>query len=144
MNKLSKLAVALGSAVLCLNVAYSSGQPTRFLGPTLKAGYTSNINNYTAYSLAGEAGVKDFRAGGTLGWKLQQNQYLKVSAEYLWQDISYQFFTGTTTQWVQQGALGAGYVYEFLGYSYDPHLDLNAYVSHAPSKSLGNRFGVTT
>ena len=76
--------------------------------------------------------------GGTLGWKLQDNQYLKVSAEYLWQDIKYSFNFGNTNQWVQQGAVGAGYLYEFLGYSYDPQFNLNAYLSHAPNKSLHN------
>lgn len=136
MKKLSKLVLTLGSVILCSQVTYASNQPTTFLGPTLKAGYTSTYNNYSAYSVLGEAGLKNFRLGGTLGWKLEQNQYAKISAEYLWQDVTYHFFSGNTDQWVQQGALGAGYLYEFQGYSYDPHFDLNAYVSHAPSKSL--------
>ena len=144
MKKLSKLALVLGASMLSFNVAYASSQPTTFLGPTLKAGYTSTINDYTAYSLLGEAGVKNFRANGTLGWKLEQNQYFKVSAEYLWQDIDYHFFTGSTSQWVTQGAVGAGYLYEFLGYAYEPHFDLTAYYSHAPDKSVGTKNGFIT
>lgn len=141
MKKLSKWAAALGTIFLCFTSASASNQPTTFLGPTLKGGYTSTMNDYTAYSVLAEAGVKNFRAGGTLGWKLEQNQYLKVSAEYLWQNIKYNFLSGDTEQWVQQGALGAGYLYEFNEYCYQPHLDVNAYLSHAPSKTLGNRFG---
>lgn len=141
MKKLAKLIFAVCGTLLCFNTAYASSNPTTFLGPTLKGGYTSTINNYTAYSVLGEAGLKNFRVGGTLGWKLEQNQYFKVSAEYLWQDITYNFFAGNTDQWVQQGAIGAGYLYEFNGYCYDPHFDLNAYLSHAPSKSLSTVFG---
>jgi hypothetical protein len=142
MKKLSKLALLLGASLLSCNVALASNQPTTFIGPTLQAGYTSTINDYTAYSLLGEAGVKNFRANGTLGWKLQQNQYVKLSAEYLWQDIAYRFFSGSTTQWVQQGAVGAGYMYEFLGYAYEPHIDVTAYYSHAPDKSVGAKNGL--
>ncbi len=137
MKKLSRL-VAFVSAFLCFSAAFATNSPTTFLGPTLKGGFTSTLNDYTAYSVLGEAGVKNFRAGGTLGWKLEQNQYLKVSAEYLMQEITYSFLTGNTDQWVRQGALGAGYLYEFVGYQYDPHFNLNAYISHAPSKTLGN------
>jgi hypothetical protein len=144
MKKLSKLALVLAASMLSVNLAHASSQPTTFVGPTLKAGYTRNINDYSAYSLLGEAGVKNFRAGGTLGWKLEENQYLKVSAEYLWQNINYHFFSGNTMRWVQQGALGAGYLYEFLGYNYEPHIDVNAYVSHAPSRSIGTRNGFVT
>lgn len=135
MKILSKLTLTLGSMILCFTAAYAN-DPTTFLGPTVKGGYTSTFNNNTAYSVLGEAGLKNFRAGGTVGWKLEQNQYIKVSAEYLVQDITYQFSTGNSDQWVQQGAIGGGYLYEFQGYCYAPQFDLNAYLSHAPSKSL--------
>lgn len=137
MKILSKITLALVSIILCFSAAYAN-DPTTFLGPTLKGGYTNTINNNMAYSFLGEAGLKNFRAGGTLGWKLEQNQYIKVSAEYLLQDITYRFATGNTDQWVQQGAIGGGYLYEFQGYCYDPQFDLNAYLSHAPSKSLNS------
>lgn len=140
MSKFTKLAI-LGGALLCFSASYASNNPSTFLGPTLKGRYTSTFNNNTAYSVLGELGVKNLRAGGTLGWKLQENQYIKVSGEYLMQDITYSFLSGHSDQWVQQGALGAGYLYEFNGYSYDPHFNLNAYVSHAPSKTLGNVAG---
>jgi hypothetical protein len=64
-----------------------------------------------------------------------------VSGEYLWQKITYSFFSGNPDEWVQQGALGAAYQYDFLDYSYLPQFDLSAYVSHAPSKTLGTITG---
>ncbi len=142
MKNLLKRSLVLGSTLLCLSTVHASSGPTTFLGPTLQGAYTSSINNNSAYSLLGEAGIKNFRVGGTLGWKAEENQYLKVSAEYLTQDITYSFITGNSNQWVSQGALGAGYLYEFAG-NYQPHFDLNAYVSHAPSKSLSTINGTT-
>lgn len=141
MNKLSKLALTLGSTLVCLNTAYASGppntdHPTTFLGPTAHVGFTSTLADMFAYSLAGEAGVKNYRAGVTLGWKIDCNQYLKVSAEYLWQKITYAFYAGNTEQWVHQGALGAAYEYDLVDFAYAPQFDLSAYISHAPSKTL--------
>jgi len=122
----------------------NTDDPKTFLGPTARVGFTSTLNNYTAYNIAGEAGIKNFRLGGTLGWKLTENQWLKISGEYLWQKITYAFFSGNTDKWVDQGALGAGYQYDFLNYSYQPQFGLNAYVSHAPNKSLSTVTGKFT
>jgi hypothetical protein len=141
MKKLFILALVFISTLLLYGAAYSNNNHTTFLGPTAAVGFTSALNDYTAYSVAGEAGLKNFRIGGTLGWKLAENQGFKVSGEYLWQKITYSFFSGNPDEWVQQGALGAAYQYDFLDYSYRPEFDVSAYVSHAPSKTLGTVTG---
>ena len=147
MKMLSKIALVCVGTLLCYSAAYATSvpntdDPKTFLGPTARLGFTSTINDYTAYNLAGEAGNKNFRIGGTLGWALTNNQLLKVSAEYLWQRITYAFFSGNSDQWVQQGALGAAYQYTFLDYIFLPQFDLSAYVSHAPSKTVDTVNGV--
>src|SRR5579871_1998956 len=114
-------------AVYSTNIP-NTDDPKTFLGPTARVDFTSSLNNDFAYNLAGEAGIKNFRVGSTLGWKAAQNQLFKVSAEYLWQNITYAFFSGNTDQWVQQGALGAAYQYEFVDYAFRPQFDLSAYV----------------
>jgi|SRR5579885_791553 hypothetical protein len=144
MKTLSKLA-ALGSTLLCLSSANATSvpntdTPTTFLGPTVRLGYTSSMTDTSAYSLAGEAGLRNFRIGGTLGWKLADNQRFKISAEYLWQKINFAFFSGDSEQWVNQGALGAAYQYD-LEYPYHPQFDLSAYISYAPSKTLSTVSG---
>lgn len=143
--KLNKLIFALASTLLPLSAVYSgipnSDHPTTFLGPTLKGGFTDTITNNTAFSLAGEAGIKNFRAGGTLGWKLAEQQRLKVSAEFLYQKITYPFFSGNTDQWVSQAALGAAYLYEFADYPYNPAVGVSAYISRAPSDTLSTVTG---
>lgn len=145
MKKVSKLVLALSSTLLCFSAANAAipnhDDPTTFLGPTLRGAYTAPWSDTTAYSVSGEVAPKNFRIGGTLAWRLAENQRFKVSAEYLWQDITYSFFSGNTDKWVNQGALGAAYLYDFMGYSYNPQFGINAYVSHAPSKSLSTVTG---
>lgn len=119
MKKAFRLALRLGILLLSINTAaYASipnnDDPTTFLGPIVRAGYTSPLTNTTAYSVAGEAGIKNLRIGGTVGWQIMNNQRLKLSAEYLTQNITYPFFSGDTDQWVQQGAIGADYQYNIL------------------------------
>ncbi len=141
MKRLSRLAIALGSTIVCLSAAHSTNvpntdEPTTFLGPTARVGYTSTITDTTAFSLLGEAGLRNLRVGGTIGVKLADNQRFKISAEYLSQKITYAFFSGNSDQWVNQGALGAAYQYDLGGWTFNPQLDLSAYISHAPSKNL--------
>ncbi len=145
MHKIARLALILGSALMFLSTTYASvpnhDHPTTFLGPNVKGKFTSPLTNDTAYSLAAEAGLKNFRVGGTIGWRIADDQRFKVSAEYLWQKITYAFFSGDSNQWVNQGAIGADYQYTFINVDYKPQLDLDAYYSHAPSKSLSTVSG---
>src|SRR5262245_6813264 len=119
MKKIAKLALALGSTLLCLSAFATSipnnDDPTTFLGPTLKGRYTGPMSDNTAFSVLGEAGLKNFRVGATLGWRVDANQRLKLSAEWLRQEITYAFFSGNSDQWVNQWAVGAGYQYDFMG-----------------------------
>lgn len=140
MKKAHRLLQGFASTLLCVGSASASidntNQPTTFLGPTVEASYTHLLSQKTAVSFAGEAGVKNFRLGGTLGWTLVENQRIKLSGEYLTQDLTYSFLSGNTNQWVQQGAIGADYQYEFLNHAYKPQFDLSVYYSNAPSKNL--------
>ena len=140
MKKVISIVFTLIGALLYLNTAYSS-QPTTFLGPTIRTGYTNTLTNTTAYSVAGEVGAKNYRVDGTLGWKIRNDQRLKITGEYLWQKITYNFFAGNTQQWVNQGAVGAAYEYDLPGYALKPQLDLSGYYSHAPSKNLNTVSG---
>ena len=135
MKKILSIVFTLFGALLYISTAYAS-QPTTFLGPTLRGSYTNVFTNSTAFSVAGEAGVKDYRVGGTLGWKIQDDQRLKITGEYLGQKITYNFFAGDTQQWVTQGAVGASYEHDFSMYAFKPQFDLSGYYSHAPSKNL--------
>jgi hypothetical protein len=144
MKKISRIALSFTGAVLCISSAIASNQPTTFLGPTLRGAYTAPLSNMTAYSLAGEAGVQNFRLAATLGFRIDEIQRFKVTGEYLWQRLNDGFFSGNTRQWLNQGALDLRYEYDFDGYSHNPQFDLSGFYSHAPSNSMSSRSGVVT
>lgn len=147
MKKLSMLFLTLGLAVFAICTSFASNssshrdQPTTFLGPTLTENYATLLTEDTAISLLGELGVRNLRANGTFGLKLNESQNLKLSLEGLTQRIRYGFFSGDTDQWVSQGAIGLGYEYDFLDTCYQPQFDIDAYFSHANSKNLTTRTG---
>ena len=145
MNKRCNIIFLLLGTLVLLSAAKANvpnhDNPITFLGPTARGTFTSPITDITAFSLSGEAGIKNFRVGGTLGWRIDDNQRLKFSADYLWQNITYPFFSGNTNQWVSQGAIGAGYEYMLIDSAFKPALDISGYLSHAPSKGLGTRTG---
>lgn len=136
--KLSMLISLLISMCFCLPFAFSERSST-FLGPTLSGTLASSMTDRTAYSFLGEAGGKNFRVGGTIGWDSLSDQRLKFSAEYLWQKIRYDFVTGGTDQWVNQGAVGAVYQYDLAYQDFHPQFNIAAYLSHAPNKNLNNK-----
>lgn len=115
----------------------NTSSPSTFLGPVLKGSYTDRIYDKSAYSILGELGPKNYRIGGTLGAVIEDDSYLKFSAEYLAQKITYAFLTGNTNEWVFQGALGAAYEYDMHG-SYDARFNIDGYMSYAPSKGLSD------
>jgi hypothetical protein len=109
--------------------------PSTFLGPTIRPSYASWFNDATAYAVMAEFGLKNYRLSGTAGWKIDNEQRLKFSGEYLWQRITIGFLSGNIKEWLPQGALGIGYQYD-LAFPYSPTLNLDAFLSHAGSKSL--------
>lgn len=139
MKRISRFFSALVLTALSTSLVYAaSNDPNTFLGPTVKGRYTTSFSESSAYSVAGEVGIKDLRIGGTWAWKLVNNQRFKLSAEYLSQRLTYAFFSGDSEQWVSQGAIGAGYEYDLSYMRFAPLFDMTAYYSHAPSKSLNN------
>lgn len=144
MNKLVKW-ILLTSISLLINAAYSNvpnnDHPKTFLGPTIKGTFSSPLFTSSGFSLLGEAGPRNLRIGGTVGFAATDTQRIKFSAEYLWQQLTYAFFSGNSREWMQQGAIGGTYQIDLMENAYLPQLDINAYYSHAPSKSLSTVTG---
>ena len=143
MNNYKQI-IVLAASLLGIDMVMAGtsnyGHPSVFLGPTARLNFTSPISLNTAYSLAAEAGAKNYRAGVTVGWQFQDYQRIKLSGEYLWQKLTYSFIDANKDQWVRQAAIGADYQFDF-GYLFNPQFDLSAYYSHAPSKDLGTTNG---
>ncbi len=95
-----------------------------------------NPANATAVELA--AGPKVFRANGTYGYALNDKNRIKLTGEYLRENLEFDYFTGDTRQWVGQGAVGAAYEYWLDGGIFKS-LQLGSYYSHAGSKNLSDK-----
>lgn len=119
----------------------NTDDPSTFLGPILKGSYSDSINEDFAYSVLGEAGIKNYRANGTLGAKIDAVNRVKLSGEYLRQKINYAFFSGNSKEWVEQAALGANFQHDLGRSYYSAQLEVGAYVSHAPNKNLSTVTG---
>ncbi len=127
--------------------APDNGNPTTFLGPSASFGVAQTISRTDAYAISGEFSTSNIRLDGTIGFLFpEDSQRLKISAEYLMQNITYGFASGNTSQWRPQVALGAHYYYELGEYLYRfaPEIGLQAYVSHTPNKSLRTNRGTYT
>lgn len=101
-----------------------------------------NHDGTFAFSFLGEAGVRNFRINGTAGtWTTEQSR-IKVGGEYLDQRLSWNYFSGKTRHWVQQGGTAVDWQYlldceslralSFKGfYSYSP-------TKHLPEENISN------
>lgn len=119
----------------------NTDDPTTFVGPFLHGSFTNDYNPGSAFSVGADLGIRNYRLDGTLGWESTANQRFKVSAEWLMQNISYAFFSGNTTQWVSQGAVGGNYSYYFVNRYYDPVFTFDAYYQHSGSSTLRSNLG---
>lgn len=135
--------VVLSSMAMATSIPNTSNNPRTFLGPSASLSITKSMSEDSAFSIAGEGGPKIVRLDGTLGWDLNYYQRIKASAEFLREKLTYSFFDGRQSAWMNQGALGLDYQYDFREtVPYNTKIDLAGYLSHAPSRNLGTSSGV--
>ncbi|MHB1947167.1 MAG: hypothetical protein ACYCQI_03530 [Gammaproteobacteria bacterium] len=111
-----------------------------YLGEVLRGQITKDFPYHTAATVGFEAGYRNYRATGTFGWEPVPCQRVKITGEYLTQNIDYNFYSGVSRQWVQQGAVGVDYQYA-LNDCFQDYLSLSGWYSHAPSVDLSTRSG---
>ena len=121
----------------------ASSSTSNFLGVIAHGQVTHDLGYNTAGMAAIELGARNYRASATVGWAINPANRIKITGEYLRQDIDYSFFSGVTRQWVQQGAVGVGYQYA-LNDRFQNYFNLNGYYSHAPSVGLSTVTGTYT
>lgn len=141
---LSKLSLCVGAGILATSFAYAKfpnnhQNQTVFLGPTLAMSYTGTITPEFAFSVLGELGGRDLRIGGTFGWLIDDLQRIKISGEWLWQDLTYSFTAGNANRWVTQGAIGAIYEHIVPNWGWNPTFRIKGFYSHAPSVAFGTK-----
>lgn len=115
-------------------VSLSLQQDTLLLVVTqLKLYHAVNTSNAVALELDG--GPRVIRANGTYALALNDHNRFKVSEEYLSEALDFDFASGDTRQWVQQGAVGAAYEY-LLSNSLFQDVSLGTHYSQAANKEL--------
>lgn len=102
----------------------------------LKSFYSFNADQAVALELDG--GPRVLRANGTYAFALNDNNRVKLTTEYLREDLDFSFYTGDTRQWVGQGAIGAAYQYA-LDSGWLKNLNVGAHYSSAQSKDLATQ-----
>lgn len=81
-----------------------------YLAWILDVGYAQAYKNAAAaFKLS--AGLNERRANVTLGYAITPKQQIKLTYEYLAQNLPFDYASGTVNQWVSQNALGGAYQY---------------------------------
>ncbi|MBS0350906.1 MAG: hypothetical protein JSR33_06950 [Proteobacteria bacterium] len=107
-----------------------------YLAWILDAGYVQSFYN-TAAAFKLSAGLNERRANVTLGYALTPQQQIKLTYEYLAQNLPFDFSTGTVNQWVNQNAFGGAYRY-LLNNGIVRALELYGTYTKANSKDLSS------
>ena len=107
------------------------------LALVLGVGYTQMFNE--AFGVNGKftVGANEHRANLTAGFALTTNQQLKLTYEYLAQNLNFDFASGGVQEWVDQHALGAAYQYlirDAIVHSFE----VSGYTIRANSKQLSD------
>src|SRR5690606_28708611 len=79
--------------------------------------------------------TNETRANLTLGHAFSSNQQVKLTYEYLAQNLPFDFESGETHEWVNQNAFGAAYQYLFPGEVFRG-FDISGYYIAANNKDL--------
>lgn len=133
MKKFLNQGLVLSTVFLAIaNPAFAE---SNFLTGIAHTQISADLSHNTAGMAAVEVGPLNYRVSGTLGWSMNPCNRVKLTGEWLWQDINYTFKTGSTQEWVSQAAVGLGYQLA-LNNRFLSYLDFSGYYSHAPSKNL--------
>ncbi|CRX39168.1 putative secreted protein [Estrella lausannensis] len=97
-----------------------------------------NINRFCATSFLLEGSQDLFRGSGTIGLDLSADDRMKVTGEWLSQNSSFNFCSGTKKRWIHQWAAGFAYQHLFCN-PYILSFDAGVCYSHAFGRSLGTK-----
>ncbi|MCD6046344.1 MAG: hypothetical protein K0R48_1507, partial [Gammaproteobacteria bacterium] len=129
------------------NIEISSPQQSKGISSSVQQdtllGLVGQLKSFFSWSedkavaLELDGGPRVFRGNGTYGFALDDNTRVKLTAEYLRESLDFDFYSGDTMQWVQQGAVGASYEYLLKG-GVIKNVAVGGHYSHAQSKDLPN------
>jgi hypothetical protein len=109
------------------------------LAPIVQLSLTPKpLGDFGAVTLLGELGARNFRGAGTYGVYFNPCSRLKLTGEFLTQDLSYHGLRHHSREWVSQYAVG-GEFEQLLSSSVFQSIDAGGYYSHAFQKKISSR-----
>ena len=113
------------------------GKYDTLLGMILNAHYTHEVNESFAFGAIGEYGPNQTRLNGTIAHTLWKDGQIKLSSEYLSQNLPFEFDSGDINQRVHQTAYGFE-LQQALHQNTFQDVSLGGYRSQAPNVSLSD------
>lgn len=105
-----------------------------YLAWIMDVGYTQGFGNAAA-AINLSAGLNERRANVSLGYAITPKQQIKLTYEYLSQNLPFDFASGTVNEWVNQNAFGAAYRY-IIGHDFLQDIEVYGTYTKAGSKDL--------
>ena len=135
MNAVRLFSIA---SMLSCGVFSTTQASENILAPIVQLSLTPHpLGDFGAVSLLGELGARNFRGAGTYGVYFNPCSRLKLSGEFLTQDLSYQRSRHHSKEWVSQYAVGGEFEY-LLSSSVFQSIDVGGYYSHAFHKKINS------
>ncbi len=97
--------------------------------------YLQMLHDMFGVALKSSVGANESRANVTVGMGITEKQQIKATYEYLRQNLPFDFFSGTTNNWVFQNSIGGAYQY-LLRNRIIHSLELSGHYIQANSKDL--------
>jgi len=130
--------VAIASIVSC-GVFSTIQASENILAPIVQLSLTPKpLGDFGAFFFLGEIGARNFRGAGTYGVYFNPCARLKLSGEFLTQELSYHGLSHHHKEWVSQYAVGGEFEY-LLSSSVFQSIDAGGYYSHAFQKHVSSQ-----
>lgn len=107
------------------------------LGAILGIDYLQMFNESFGVSTKFTLGGKERRANITTGFAMSPDQQVKLTYEYLAQNLNFDFASGAVQEWVDQHAIGGAYQY-LLRHEILHSFEVSGYTVRANSNDLSN------
>ncbi len=105
------------------------------LGWILGLSYVEMLNERFGVAMKGSIGKNEWRGNLTAGYAINDKHQVKLTYEYLTQNLPFDFASGTVNSWVAQHALGGAYQY-LLREGMIHSLELSGSYAKAQGKNL--------
>ena len=110
---------------------------SQIYGVIFSGQYTQALGDQNALSFLADGSKKEGRANLTWGYAMTPHQRIKLTGEYLAQDLDFNYYSGDVNKWENQAAYGATYEY-IIAHHFLNDINFNTFYSHTRSEDLSD------